>query len=92
VLGDGGGSNSARTSLFKQALEQLAQALGSEIRIAHYPPSTSTYNPLEHRLFPHLTRACQGGSFTSVELVKHLLANTTTKTGLTVDVRVLDKV
>jgi hypothetical protein len=92
VLCDGGGSNSARTYLFKQDLEQLAQALGIEIRVAHYPPYTSKYNPIEHRLFPHLTRACQGVIFTSVELVKTLMANTTTKTGLTVDVRVLDKV
>jgi Rhodopirellula transposase DDE domain len=92
VLGEGGGRNSARTSLFKQDLEQLAQALGLEIRLAPYPPSTSKYNPIAHRLFPHLTRACQGVSFPSVELVTHLLANTTTKTGLTVDVRVLDKV
>jgi len=92
VLCDGGGSNSARTYLFKQDLEQLAQALGIEIRVAHYPPYTSKYNPIEHRLFPHLTRACQGVIFTSVELVRDLMANTTTKTGLTVDVSVLDKV
>jgi hypothetical protein len=92
VVCDGGGSNSARTYLFKHDLEQLAQALGIEIRIAHYPPYTSKYNPIEHRLFPHLTRACQGVIFTSVELVKNLMANTTTNTGLTVDVSVLDKV
>jgi Rhodopirellula transposase DDE domain len=92
VLCDGGGSNSARTYLFKQDLEPLAQALGLEIRVAHYPPYTSKYNPIEHRLFPHLTRAWQGVIFTSVELVRDLMANTTTTTGLTVDVSVLDKV
>jgi hypothetical protein len=92
VLCDGGGSNSARTYLFKQDLEQRALALDIEIRIAHYPPYTSKYNPIEHRLFPHLTRACQGVIFTSVELVRDLMANTTTKTGLVVDVTVLDKV
>jgi len=92
VLCDGGGSNGSRTYLFKQALEKLALALGIEIRVAHYPPYTSKYNPIEHRLFPHLTRACQGVIFTSVELVRDLRANTTTKTGLTVDVSVLDKV
>ena len=92
VLCDGGGSNGSRTYLFKQDLEKLALALGIEIRVAHYPPYTSKYNPIEHRLFPHLTRACQGVIFTSVELVRDLMANTTTKTGLTVDVSVLDKV
>ena len=92
LLCDGGGSNSARTYLFKQDLEKLAQALGIEIRVAHYPPYTSKYNPIEHRLFPHLTRACQGMIFTSVELVQELMATTTTKTGLVVDVSVLDTV
>jgi Rhodopirellula transposase DDE domain len=92
VLCDGGGSNSARTYLFKHDLEQLAQDLGIEIRVAHYPPYTSKYNPIEHRLFPHLTRACQGVIFTSVELVRDLMATTTTKTGLTVAVNVLDNV
>jgi hypothetical protein len=91
-LGDGGGSHSARTSLFKQDLEQWGQDMGLEIRVAPYPPYTSKYNPIEHRLFPHLTRACQGVSFTSVELVKDLMATTTTKTGLSVAVSVLDKV
>jgi hypothetical protein len=81
LLCDGGGSNSARTYLFKADLEQLVQEIGMEIRVAHYPPYTSKYNPIEHRLFPHLTRACQGVIFTSVDLVKDLMAKATTKTG-----------
>jgi hypothetical protein len=92
LLGDGGGSNSARTYLFKADLEQLVQEIGMEIRVAHYPPYTSKYNPIEHRLFPHLTRACQGVIFTSVDLVKDLMAKATTKTGLEVNVSILDKV
>jgi Rhodopirellula transposase DDE domain len=63
-----------------------------EIRIAHYPPYTSKYNPIEHRLFPHVTRACQGVIFTNLELVKELMAKTHTKTGLSVVVNVLDKI
>ena len=51
------------------------------MRIAHYPPYTSKYNPIEHRLFPHLTRACQGVIFTSVDVVQELMAKATTKTG-----------
>lgn len=72
LLCDGGGSNSSRIHLFKAALAQFARETGLEVRVAHYPPYTSKYNPIEHRLFPHLQRACQGVIFTSVELVKEL--------------------
>jgi hypothetical protein len=92
LLCDGGGSNSSRTYLFKAELEHVAQEIGIEIRVAHYPPYTSKYNPIEHRLFPHLTRACQGVIFRSVELVKELMAQATTKTGLEVEVSILDRV
>ncbi len=61
LLCDGGGSNSARQYLFKEDLQRLVDRIGIEIRVAHYPPYTSKYNPIEHRLFPHLARACQGG-------------------------------
>ena len=81
LRGAGGGSHSARTYRFKADLTQLVQALGREIRVAHSPPYTSKDNPLEHRLFPHLTRTCQGVIFTSVELVQELMAKTRTKTG-----------
>ena len=57
---NGGGSNSSSRYLFKEGLQNLAERLGFEIRVAHYPPYTSKYNPIEHRLFPHVTRACQG--------------------------------
>jgi len=63
-----------------------------EIRIAHYPPYTSKYNPIEHRLFPHITRALQGVIFKSVDLVNTLIAQTKTATGLKVFSSVLDKV
>lgn len=92
LLCDGGGSNSSRSYLFKYALQKLAQELGIDIRIAHYPPYTSKYNPIEHRLFPHLTRACQGVIFDQVETVKDLMATATTKTGLKVFATVIDKV
>jgi hypothetical protein len=91
-LCDGGGSNGARTSLFKADLEQFAQETGLEVRVAHYPPYTSKYNPIEHRLFPHLQRACQGVIFTSIDLVKDLMAKATTKAGLRVSVNILHNV
>ena len=89
---DGGGSNNSNHYLFKSDLKKLVNELNIEIRIAHYPPYTSKYNPIEHRLFPHVTRACQGMIFTSIELVKELMEKTHTKTGLSVVVNVLDKV
>jgi hypothetical protein len=92
LLCDGGGSNSATPYLFKQDLQGLADRLGLEIRVAHYPPYASKYNPLEHRLFPPLTRACQGVSFHSLDLVKELRAKAKTSTGLRVTVDILDKV
>lgn len=92
VLCDGGGSNSARHYLFKQDLQALADELGIEIRIAHYPPYCSKYNPIEHRFFPHVTRACQGVIFTSIELVKELMDKTSTTTGLKAFVHIIDKV
>ena len=63
ILCDGGGSNSATRYVFKEALQKLADRLGLEIRVSHYPPYCSKYNPIEHRLFPHVTRACRGVIF-----------------------------
>lgn len=92
LLCDGGGSNSANRYLFKEELQKLADRLKLEIRVAHYPPYCSKYNPIEHRLFPHVTRACQGVVFHSVEIVKELVAKTKTSTGLGVTVDIINKV
>jgi Rhodopirellula transposase DDE domain len=92
LLCDGGGSNSANTYLFKADLQVLVNKIGLEVRVAHYPPYTSKYNPIEHRLFCHVTRACQGVLFRSIELVKRLMEKTQTRTGLRVVVDILDKV
>lgn len=92
LLCDGGGSNSAKHHIFKQDLQLLANRLGFEIRVAHYPPYTSKYNPIEHRVFPHLTRACRGVIFRSVQQVQHYMSKAATSTGLQVVVNILDKV
>jgi hypothetical protein len=92
LLCDGGGSNSSTQHLFKQDLQTLANRIGLEIRVAHYPPYTSKYNPIEHRLFPHVTRACQGVIFKTVAQVRHYMAKATTRTGLSVTVNILDKI
>jgi hypothetical protein len=91
ILCDGGGSNSSRHYVFKQALQALANELGITIRIAHYPPYTSKYNPIDHRLFPHVTRACQGVLFHTLEQVKSLMERTQTQQGLSVLVHILDQ-
>jgi hypothetical protein len=92
VLCDGGGSNSATRYVFKEELQKLANRLGIEIRIAHYPPYCSKYNPIEHRLFPHVTRACRGVIFQTLETVQHYISKTETTKGLTIRVSILDKV
>jgi len=92
MLMDGGGSNSSRHYIFKQDLQALVDELCIDIRIAHYPPYTSKWNPIEHRVFPHITRALQGMVLTSHKLIKELIEKTSTKTGLTVVAWILNRV
>jgi hypothetical protein len=92
LLCDGGGSNGCNQYLFKQDLQRLADEIGVEIRVAHYPAYCSKYNPIEHRLFPHVTRACQGVVFTSIDCVKKLIKRTKTKKGLRVVVNLISTV
>jgi len=91
LLCDCGGSNNACYYIFKEDLQKLSEELKIKIRIAHYPPYTSKYNPIEHRLFPHITRACKGVVFKSVELVNNLMAKTKTSTGLKVFTSILNR-
>jgi hypothetical protein len=91
VLGDGGGSHSATPSLFKADLPGLANRLGLERRVAHYPPSCSKHNPIEHQVFPPITRACQGVIFHTVDIAQQFIERAKTTTGLRVTVRILDK-
>jgi hypothetical protein len=91
VLGDGGGSTSATPSLCKEDLQGLANRLGREMRVAHYPPYCAKHNPIEHRVFPHITRACQGVSLHTIAIARQCIVRTQTTTGLRVTVRLLDK-
>ena len=79
-----GGRNHARYDLFKEDIQTLSDQLSIEIRIAHYPPDTSKYHPIEHRLLPHITSACQGVMFKTVERVNESMAKAKTTTGLKV--------
>ena len=91
VLCDAGGSNSYRHHIFKEDLQRLVNKIELPIRVAHYPPYCSKYNPIDHRLFPHVARACQGVVFHTLELVQRFIRRTTTSTGLRVTLHVLPK-
>lgn len=91
MLVDSGGSHSYRHYIFKEKLQNLVNTIGIEIRVAHYPPYCSKWNPIEHRLFPHITRCLQGVPLKSHELAKQLIEKTTTSTGLRVAANVIKK-
>lgn len=91
VLCDGGGSNSSRHYVFKEELQKLVNKINIEIRVAHYPPYCSKYNPIEHRMFPHVTQVCKGVVFKSVGLVKKLIEKAKTNKGLKVVANVMNK-
>src|SRR6516162_4043387 len=84
VTADSGGSNSSRSRLWKVELQKLADETGLIIEVCHYPPGTSKWNKIEHRLFCHITRNWQGVPLESLEVVVESIGHTTTATGLEV--------
>ncbi len=92
LLVDSGGSNSCRHYIFKEDLQRLSDKIGIEIRVAHYPPYASKWNPVEHRLFPHITRSLKGVILKSHEIVKELIGKTKTNKGLRVKANIINKV
>jgi hypothetical protein len=92
VLCDCGGSNAATQYLFKQDLQALVNDIGVEMRVAHYPSYCSKYNPIERRFFPHVSRACQGLLFDSLDTVVRLMRKAATTTGLKTTVHVIRRV
>ena len=91
ILCDAGGSNSYRHYIFKEDLQKLVDEIGIEIRIAHYPSYASKWNPIEHKLFCHITRSLKGVILKSYDIVKELIESTSTKTGLTVTANLMKK-
>lgn len=85
ITADCGGSNSYRAKLWKWELQQLASKLGLTLQICHFPPGTSKWNKIEHRLFSQITENWRGRPLVSREVVINLIANTTTTTGLKVN-------
>ena len=91
IFCDGGGSNSSSHHIVKQDFMDLAERLGISIVVMHYPPYCSKYNPIEHKLFPHITRSWSGAPLLTVEDACERAAATVTKTGLIVFARVVEK-
>jgi len=84
ITADGGGSNSHRSRLWKVSLQELADNLGLKLFVCHFPPGTSKWNKIEHRLFSFITKNWRARPLVSLEVIVNLIANTTTRTGLTV--------
>mgnify|MGYP003444131084 FL=1 len=84
ITADAGGSNGYRVRLWKRELATLAERTGLAITVCHFPPGTSKWNRIEHRLFSHISMNWRGRPLTSHEVVVDLIAATTTRTGLTV--------
>jgi hypothetical protein len=84
ITADGGGSNGHRTRLWKVSLQALADELGLALNVCHFPPGTSKWNKIEHRLFSFITQNWRGKPLVSHQAIVGLIANTTTSTGLIV--------
>jgi hypothetical protein len=84
ITADGGGSNGSRCRLWKVELQRFADERGLAISVCHFPPGTSKWNKIEHRMFCHITENWRGRPLVSREVVVNLIGHTTTKTGLTI--------
>jgi transposase len=84
ITADGGGSNGYRVRLWKRELQKLADETGIEMAVCHFPPGTSKWNKIEHRLFSAISQNWRGKPLISHEVVVNLIAATTTRTGLKV--------
>ena len=82
ITADGGGSNGSRCRLWKVALQTLSIRLGLPVHVCHFPPGTSKWNKIEHRMFSHITQNWRGRPLVSHDVIVNLIANTTTRAGL----------
>jgi hypothetical protein len=84
ITADGGGSNSSRGRLWKLKLQALADEIGLRISVCHFPPGTSKWNKIEHRMFSYISMNWRGRPLINLETIINLIANTTTEKGLTI--------
>lgn len=88
ITADGGGSNGRRNKLWKTSLQQFADETGLRIYVSHFPPGTSKWNKIEHRLFSFISKNWRGRPLETIEIIVNLIASTTTNTGLSVKCQV----
>jgi transposase len=91
ITADGGGSNSFKTRLWKVALQELANEVGLKLTVSHFPPGTSKWNKVEHRLFSFITQNWRGKPLVSVQVIVNLIAATRTTKGLIVKAAIDDR-
>jgi hypothetical protein len=84
ITADGGGSNGSRVRLWKVELQRLADELGMQLYVCHYPPGTSKWNKIEHRMFCYISQNWRGKPLSSREVIVKLISHTTTTAGLTI--------
>jgi hypothetical protein len=90
ILADGGGSNGSRCRAWKKALQDtICTPLGLKVTVSHYPPGTSKWNPIEHRLFSQISRNWAGEPLTDIDKALNFIRTTTTKTGLVVTAQLI---
>ena len=82
ITADESGSNGSRNRLWKQGLQKFVDETGLTVSVCHFPPGTSKWNKIEHRMFSHITKNWRGRSLTNHEVIVNLIANTSSKAGL----------
>jgi len=85
IMADSGGANASRSRLWKASMQALANRLGMAVQVCHFPPGTSKWNKIEHRMFCHITRNWRGRPLVSHEVIVKLIASTTTRNGLKIE-------
>ena len=91
IMADGGGSNGTRSRLWKRGIQRLANSTGLGIAVCHFPPGTSKWNKIEHRMFSFITQNWRGRPLVSYETIVNLIGNTRTRTGLRVNAKLSRK-
>jgi transposase len=91
IMADAGGSNSHRSRLWKVGLQRLADLTGLHLHVSHFPPGTSKWNKIEHRMFSFITQNWRAKPLVSYETIIHLIGNTKTKTGLKIKAKLTRK-
>src|SRR4030042_1357461 len=84
ITADGGGSNSSRSRLWKKEIQKLSNEIGLTVEVCHFPPATSKWNKIEHRLFSYISQNWRGKPLVSYEVIVNLIASTKTEKGLEV--------